>query len=136
MVYARKLNRKFNRQTVTEILANLSLAVAGALVLAMAPGSVSGVGRAERSNHRVRVPSAVSAVKPMAFPVPFAPIDVDRTDDTVGAAACTAAPNDCSLRGAVAFANVNPGTTINVPAGTYQLNIAGTGEGFSGTNAI
>jgi hypothetical protein len=40
------------------------------------------------------------------------------------------------LRGAVAFANLNPGTTINVPAGTYQLNISGAGEGFAGNNAI
>jgi hypothetical protein len=41
------------------------------------------------------------------------------------------------LRGAVAFANLNPGTTINVPAGTYSLNIpGGAGEGFSGNNSI
>ena len=75
--------------------------------------------------------------QPTSFPLPFAPIDVDRTDDAAAASACTAAPNDCSLRGAVAFANLNPGTTINVPAGTYQLNIpGGAGEGFSGNNAI
>jgi len=67
----------------------------------------------------------------------FAIITVDRTDDAVGASACTAAASDCSLRGAVAFANLNPGTTISVPAGTYQLNIAGgLGEGFSGNNSI
>jgi hypothetical protein len=73
----------------------------------------------------------------MTFPLPFAAIDVDRTDDAAAALACTAAPNDCSLRGAVAFANLNPGTTINVPAGTYQLNIpGGAGEGFTGNNAI
>jgi len=73
----------------------------------------------------------------MSFPLPFAPIDVDRTDDTAAASACTALPNDCSLRGAVAFANLNPGTTINLPAGTYLLNIAGgAGEGFTGNNAI
>jgi hypothetical protein len=72
-----------------------------------------------------------------ALPAPFfAAITVDRTDDAAAASACTAAANDCSLRGAVAFANANPGTTINVPAGTYQLNIAGTGEGFTGNNSI
>src|SRR6185369_1026551 len=71
------------------------------------------------------------------FPLLFASIDVDRTDDAAAASACTAAPNDCSLRGAVAFANLNAGTTINVPAGTYQLNIpGGISEGFSGNNAI
>jgi hypothetical protein len=97
------------------------------------------VGRAERTNHRIRVPSAAAAAnaaQPVNFPLPFVAIDVDRTDDTAAASACTAAANDCSLRGAVAFANVNPGTTINVPAGTYQLNIAGIGEGFTGNNSI
>jgi hypothetical protein len=97
------------------------------------------VSRAVRRNHRIRVPApavAAKALKP-SFPVPFAPIDVDRTDDTAAASACTAAPNDCSLRGAVAFANVNPGTTINVPAGTYSLNIpGGAPEGFTGNNSI
>ncbi len=63
-------------------------------------------------------------------------ITVDRTDDTAAASACTASANDCSLRGAVAFANANIGTTINIPAGTYRLTIAGTGEGFSGNNSI
>ncbi|HEX7332293.1 MAG TPA: immunoglobulin domain-containing protein [Pyrinomonadaceae bacterium] len=136
--------RKFNR-TVTRILTVFSLAVASVLVFAAAPGSVTAnsnrrVSRAERSNHRIRVPSAAAAanaVQPMNFPLPFAPIDVDRTDDTAAASACTAAPNDCSLRGAVAFANVNAGTTINVPAGTYQLNIpGGAPEGFTGNNSI
>lgn len=136
--------RKFNR-AITRILAVFSLAVAGVMVFAAAPGSVTAnssrrVGRDERSSHRIRVPSAAavaSAAQPVSFPLPFAPIDVDRTDDTAAASACTALPNDCSLRGAVAFANVNPGTTINVPAGTYQLNIpGGAPEGFTGNNAI
>ena len=39
-------------------------------------------------------------------------ITVDRTDDTAAATACTGSTNDCSLRGAVIFANANPGTTI------------------------
>lgn len=135
--------RNFNR-TVIRVLAVFSLAVLSVLVFAATPGSVAAnsnrrVGRAERTNHRIRVPSAAavaSAVQPVNFPLPFAAIDVDRTDDAAAASACTAAVNDCSLRGAVAFANVNPGTTINVPAGTYQLNIAGTGEGFTGNNSI
>jgi hypothetical protein len=135
--------RKFNR-TVFRVLAVFSLAVLSALVFAATTGSVAAnsnrrVGRAERTNHRIRVPSAAAAAnaaQPVNFPLPFAAIDVDRTDDTAAASACTAAANDCSLRGAVAFANVNPGTTINVPAGTYQLNIAGIGEGFTGNNSI
>jgi hypothetical protein len=69
-------------------------------------------------------------------PAPLLPIDVDRTDDVASANLCTAAANDCSLRGAVTFANTVPGTTINLPAGTYSLTISGAGEGFSGNNAI
>src|SRR5215213_6827673 len=135
MLYAqnRKFNSVFGRRTVTGVLA------ASVLAFAIAPGTVSAAGRAERSNHRVRVPSAAAAKSAATanFLLPFAAIDVDRTDDAAAASACTAAPNDCSLRGAVAFANLNPGTTINVPAGTYQLNIAGgAGEGFTGNNAI
>lgn len=138
----RKFKREFEHRTVTRILAICSLVAASVLISSAVPGSVAATSsrRAAAGNHRIRVPSAVAAanaVKPMSFPLPFAPIDVDRTDDTAAASACTAAANDCSLRGAVAFANVNPGTTINVPAGTYSLNIpGGVGEGFSGNNAI
>jgi len=133
----REINNDFRRRTVTG-LAIFSLVAATVLAFAIAPGAVFAVGRAERSNHRMRVPSAAAAKSAVtaAFPLLFAPIDVDRTDDAAAASACTAAPNDCSLRGAVAFANLNPGTTINVPAGTYQLNISGAGEGFTGNNAI
>ena len=59
---------------------------------------------------------------------------VDRTDDPAvttagsGAAACTAAANDCSLRGATLVANANPGSTIDIPAGTYVLTIDGHTE--------
>jgi len=134
----RNFNGEFCPRTLTGVLAIVSLVAASVLALAMAPGAVFAASRAERSNHRVRVPSAAAArsAATASFPLPFAAIDVDRADDTAAASACTAAPNDCSLRGAVAFANVNPGTTINVPAGTYQLNISGAGEGFAGNNAI
>src|SRR4030095_12328721 len=51
--------------------------------------------------------------------------DVDRTDDdgSVAAQACTAAPNDCSLRGAIITANASAGVadTINLQATTYTL---------------
>ena len=134
----REFKSEFRRRTVTRGLAIVSLIAASVLAFAIAPGEVFAAGRAERSNHRIRVPSAAAAksAATASFLLPFAAIDVDRTDDTAAASACTAAPNDCSLRGAVAFANLNPGTTINVPAGTYQLNISGAGEGFTGNNAI
>jgi fibronectin-binding autotransporter adhesin len=53
---------------------------------------------------------------------------VDRTDDVI-VAACTNAPNDCSLRGAVQDANANPGSTIVLAAQqTYLLTNVGAGE--------
>ncbi|HKN84209.1 MAG TPA: VCBS repeat-containing protein, partial [Pyrinomonadaceae bacterium] len=80
--------------------------------------------------------------------VPLAPVSitVDRFDDPSGAgltaaSACTAAGNDCSLRGAIQLANTktlstDQPTTINVPAGTYTLAINGSGgcvtEGATG----
>jgi hypothetical protein len=52
---------------------------------------------------------------------------VDRTDDTAAANACTAAANDCSLRGAIIRANTNPSAdpvVINLqPATNYLLTL-------------
>ncbi|MCI0604214.1 hypothetical protein L0156_14545 [bacterium] len=53
---------------------------------------------------------------------------VDATIDSADVAyqACTAAVNDCSLRGAILKANSIPGMdTIRIPAGTYSLTISG-----------
>ncbi|MFL6284317.1 MAG: choice-of-anchor Q domain-containing protein [Pyrinomonadaceae bacterium] len=59
-------------------------------------------------------------------------LDVDRADDTAAATACTAAPNDCSLRGAIIAAN-NDATaspvTINLqPATTYNLTLTNAAQ--------
>ena len=76
----------------------------------------------------VKAGSASPTIIPLA---PTATPTVDRFDDPAvtvagsGAAACTGAANDCSLRGAVLVANANPGSTITVPAGTFNLTIAG-----------
>ncbi|MGH9871614.1 MAG: beta strand repeat-containing protein [Pyrinomonadaceae bacterium] len=78
-----------------------------------------------------RAPEALALAAPL-----LATITVDRTDDDPTAQMCTAAPNDCSLRGAITFANLFPGTTVSVPAGSYNLTISGAGEGFSGNNSI
>jgi hypothetical protein len=55
-------------------------------------------------------------------------LDVDRTDDTAAATACTAAPNDCSLRGAIIASNADVSATpvvINLqPATTYNLTLS------------
>jgi hypothetical protein len=63
-----------------------------------------------------------------AMPMFVTTLDVDRTDDVAAASACTVAPNDCSLRGAVIAANADLGATpvvINLqPATTYNLTLA------------
>jgi hypothetical protein len=51
-------------------------------------------------------------------------ITVDTTSDNYDLYACTDNPNDCSLRGAVRFANASPADSeihITIPAGTYGL---------------
>lgn len=59
-------------------------------------------------------------------------LDVDRTDDTAAATACTAAPNDCSLRGAIIAANNDAGVmplTINLqPATSYNLTLTNAAQ--------
>lgn len=93
----------------------------------------------ERANTRIAPAGRAAnvAAAPLSLLAPMAAIAVDRTDDAPSASVCSAAPNDCSLRGAVAFANLNMGTTINVPAGNYSLTIpGGFAEGFSGNNSI
>ena len=71
----------------------------------------------------VRAVPATTALMPL-FTTTF---DVDRTDDTAAATACTAAPNDCSLRGAIIAANADLSAdpvVINLQAGTtYNLTI-------------
>ncbi|MEM7345199.1 MAG: choice-of-anchor Q domain-containing protein, partial [Chloroflexota bacterium] len=57
---------------------------------------------------------------------------VDRTDDDNSAAAqvCSAAANDCSLRGAISKANADTANDyiLTVPAGTYTLLLSGTDD--------
>ncbi len=52
---------------------------------------------------------------------------VDREDDNAGATACEiGVPGDCSLRGAVTAANLNPGTDrIVLRSGEYDLSLLG-----------
>jgi predicted outer membrane repeat protein len=130
------------------VLVSALLAVGGLAMVnsvsSSAVGSGSGFERGEGAIDRVHYRgegrargATLRAHEASAFLAPVVgSINVDRTDDAPGASACTAAPNDCSLRGAIAFANGSPGTTINVPAGTYNLTISGAGEGFSGDNSV
>lgn len=149
MVYARfrttsksKWRRLTLRQSILGLIVIAGLAVAALAwpLLTQASSERSLNTRAERLERsfrlRERAPAASVNRTPLHAAM-FVSITVDRTDDTAAASACTAAANDCSLRGAISFADANPGTTIILPAGTYQLNIpGGAGEGFSGNNAI
>jgi hypothetical protein len=103
---------------------------------ALNDGDASAVLQLPRKLNGVRDLVTLSSSGPIPQAISFAPnttITVDRTDDPSGAAltaasACTAALNDCSLRGAIQFANLpaNSNTTISLPANTYILSINGT----------
>src|ERR1044072_4924475 len=75
---------------------------------------------------------AVLRTSAMLLPLPPVVFDVDRTDDTAAASACTAAPNDCSLRGAIIAANADLSadpSIINLqPATTYNLTLANASQ--------
>jgi len=140
------LDRQCTTKSSLLIVRRLSAAliIIGAVAFALsaiteaAHSAADDVAVTDRHNHRIQVsgPKASSAPTRLAA-APLASIVVDRTDDDPLAAACTGAANDCSLRGAVSFANANPGTSINVPAGTYMLTIpGGLAEGFAGDNSV
>jgi hypothetical protein len=91
------------------------------------------------SNQNIAVPRAILETSKLILPLATT-LTVDRADDTPAATACTAAPNDCSLRGAIIAANANPSANpviLNLqPATTYNLtrtnaaqeNAAATGD--------
>ena len=68
-------------------------------------------------------------------------LTVDRTDDTSAAMACTAAPNDCSLRGAIRSSNASASSTEVIiqlqAATTYNLTLSNsTQENASATGDL
>lgn len=77
----------------------------------------------------LRAAPASARLMPLLTPTT---LDVDRTDDTAAATACTPAANDCSLRGAVIAANADPGANpvvINLqPATTYNLTLTNAAQ--------
>ena len=130
------------RRVTARTSAVFTLVVAGLLAVAYL-----GVAAGAHSAAGARITSALGAFNPSAAratanaaavtaTTAAGTIDVDRTDDVAAASLCTVAPNDCSLRGAIILANASPGTTINVPAGTYQLITPGAGEQFAATGDL
>lgn len=83
------------------------------------------------SDRRITFPLAVSPAVNLSLAFATT-LDVDRADDTAAATACTAAPNDCSLRGAIIAANADGGASpiiINLqPATTYSLTLANAAQ--------
>jgi hypothetical protein len=78
------------------------------------------------ANQHIAVPRALPETSNL-MPVSATTFTVDRADDTAGATACTAAANDCSLRGAIIAANANGSANpviINLQAATtYNLTL-------------
>ncbi len=99
----------------------LPLVVLVGAVLTYTPSASS-----NSTKHLTATPQVVRTMSPLFMPLPVN-LDVDRTDDTAAATACTPAPNDCSLRGAIIAANTNAGVDpviINLqPATTYNLTL-------------
>jgi len=92
------------------------------------------------SNQRNASPRAVPNVFKLNLALATT-FDVDRTDDTAAATACTAAPNDCSLRGAIIAANNDPSASPSIinlqPATTYNLTLTNaTQENASATGDL
>ncbi len=79
------------------------------------------------SNKHLAAPRVVHGAANLILPF-VTTLDVDRADDTAAATACTAAPNDCSLRGAIIAANANLSgdpVIINLQSSTtYNLTLA------------
>ena len=102
----------------------LSLLVFAALVGASLRFTTSA---SSSSAHQTAVPLAAHKSLYL-MPLLTTTFDVDRTDDTAAATACTASPNDCSLRGAIIAANADLSAdpvVINLqPATTYNLTLA------------
>jgi hypothetical protein len=107
----------------------LSLLVLGVLI--GAPLKYTQSASSGSSDQRMSVPRAVAAAASLNL-VFATTLTVDRTDDTAGATACTAAPNDCSLRGAIIAANADPGANpviINLQAATtYNLTLTNAAQ--------
>ena len=148
MRYSRTTKRTATATLSRFLFISALLAVAGLALVAGVSSAVESkpvLDRTEANGEidRLRFPRGVPASAARRAPVAMAlaapllaTITVDRTDDVAAASACTAAPNDCSLRGAITFANLFPGTIVSVPAGSYNLTIPGAGEFFAGNNAV
>ncbi|MEM6772478.1 MAG: hypothetical protein AAF597_18015, partial [Bacteroidota bacterium] len=73
---------------------------------------------------RIKHPIVALGLLVMSSAVQGAVFLVDRTDDDASASACTEAPLDCSLRGALDIANLSAGPdVVELPSGTFALTL-------------
>lgn len=81
---------------------------------------------------------ALSAFGAFVVPLGAATIVVDRFDDPSPIpSGCSAAADDCSLRGAIVRANASPlEDLVRLPAGTYVLAIVGIAENLGATGDL
>jgi hypothetical protein len=115
-----------------------SLLMLGVLVGASLPYPRSA--SSSSSNQHTATPQAAPETSGLN-PAFATTLTVDRADDTAAATACTAAPNDCSLRGAIIAANTDAGADPVIislqPATTYNLTLTnGTQENAAATGDL
>ena len=106
------------RKAITSVLA-LALCIAALVILDQSTASNASTTRASRQTGE-------------PLPMFATTLNVDRTDDTAAATACTGAGNDCSLRGAIINANADLSATpviITLQAGTtYNLTLSNANQ--------
>lgn len=79
---------------------------------------------------------ALASLSLLAGTASAATFIVDSFTDSISSA-CTASPNDCSLRGAILAANANPGDdVVLLGAGVYELSIVGGDEDLGSTGDL
>lgn len=84
--------------------------------------------------------SALFSSATQAAPMETIVLDIDTTLDSneVAYQACTPAPDDCSLRGAISVANADSANvyTLNLLAGTYMITLSGRKEDNNATGDL
>src|ERR1700749_2717656 len=103
------------------------------MLAVLAGGLLKGTRTASSSSSNQRTAVSRLSIATSNLNLAFATtLTVDRTDDTAAATACTAAPNDCSLRGAIIAANADAGANPVIislqPATTYNLTLTNAAQ--------
>lgn len=104
------IHKTYVPNAVIRLLAGLALALVTVAQPAAMPRAAA---RAAPAAEEARAPAQIVLV-------------VDRSDDVTGLLACTAAPNDCSLRDAIQMANDDPANDYTIRfAADYTISLTG-----------